>query len=112
VECNTCHKTTWMCKWIRNKNTGRCALLDERYVPQTGQIAKKHECMSKGQGFYVNKYLKQAWCEFCSHYYDLSHWCIFKNRPQLMCIKEVQMCNHSAYFEPLTDGWFNSHERK
>ena len=56
VICNSCHKEKWMSKWIRNRRTRRCALLEEPFYPQTGQIAKKHKCMFKGQGYWINKY--------------------------------------------------------
>ena len=58
IICNNCGKTAWMCKWIRNKKTRRCALLQEKYFPETGQVAKRHYCMQQGtkDGKWINKY--------------------------------------------------------
>ena len=118
-ECNNCHKTIYWNKAIRNRTTKRQMPLEHPY--KEGETPSRHLCMQRGTttGKYINKYeqvqqigLKLTWCEFCNHYFDLSHWCIFKSekykvtRPYLMCMKEVQMCNHGDHFEPLTNGWF------
>jgi hypothetical protein len=93
--------------WIYLKGTDTV-----HYNPET-----REGCMNKGRGTKSGNFistpteLKKIWCNFCSHFYDLSHYCILKNdstsmRPQLMCIQEVKICNHSEYYDPLTNGWF------
>lgn len=117
--CNNCGKTIWWSKWVRNKRTKRCMPLNSEYTPDIGQNPTRHSCMKGGVKQWINKYdgsaqteLKKTWCEFCNHRFDLSHWYIFNNkkdkvsRPLLMCMKEVEQCNHKDYFEPLTEGWF------
>lgn len=116
-QCNNCNKTIWWNKCVRNRRTKKCMPLESEYIPDVGMSATRHKCMTSGT---VNKQffqdgktveLKKTWCNFCDHYYDLSHWCILNNknnsmRPQLMCIQEVKICNHSEYYDPLTNGWF------
>lgn len=55
-ECNNCHKTIWWNKCVRHRRTKRCLPLDSEYIPDTGMIPRRHQCMLGGVKKYINKY--------------------------------------------------------
>ena len=111
--CNNCGKSI---QWKKDELGRNWIYEDGTDIVHYNPVTRKG-CMNKGtkSGNFISTptELKKTWCNFCNHYYDLSHWCILSNknnklRPQLMCIQEVKICNHSAYYDPLTNGWFRT----
>ena len=57
--CNSCHKDIWWNHCVRHRKTRKCCPMDTEFIPNTGMIPRRHKCMSKGRGYWQNKYEKK-----------------------------------------------------
>ena len=103
--CNFCgkkirwHKDEKGLKWIYEDGTDIV-----HYNPET-RIGCRTGTSIGGETIKNGQILTKFYCDFCSRYYPLDHFCILvKPKPQLnlMCIANVKLANFYKNYMPLT----------